>query len=212
MQDFLVFSFKDHLSDQLTILLKFACKMTPSSPEEIDLLSLASSANSSIIFSCKAFGRSLIYNKNRTGPRTDPCEMPLLTGIQLEKESWIQTLWYLLLKKSLFQFPIIPVIPVLKILVINFECETVSKALLKSVYIMSTLFPSSNCLFHFSMQTSSCNVQDLPGTNPNWLSDNRSFCVRNFIKLSLIIFFIILQKCMSGLLDGNSEASLFHLF
>ena len=58
----------------------------------------------------------------------------------------------------------LPLIPNVSNFRMSFLWETLSKALLKSVYITSYDAPSSNFVIQSSKDTSNCKVHDLPGT------------------------------------------------
>lgn len=75
---------------------------------------------------------------NSRGPRTEPCGTPLITFSGLEVSNSTQTIWLLPCKKEAIQFKISYSKPYAFNLRRSFVCDTVSNALLKSMYTEST--------------------------------------------------------------------------
>ena len=70
--------------------------------------------------------------KNKSGPSTLPCGMPLITGLGTESSPLTLTTWSRPVRKALIQDSILPSMPFAFNLVFNLLCGTVSNALEKS--------------------------------------------------------------------------------
>ena len=127
------------------------------------------------------------------GPSTLPCGIPLLTSVQPDLSSPIMTLCFRPVRKHLSHSRRLPVIPKDLIFSMSLWCGTASKAFLKSRYIISTGIPRSSMLDQSSIQQSNCVIQDLPGTKPCWLSQNKSFDIMCSTMLSRITDSMTLQ-------------------
>lgn len=97
---------------------------------------MQSSANNFILHSMLLV-MSLINIKNKTGPSTDPCGTPDVTGTFLDGMFSITTNWDLSNKKSLIQVVIAPFPSTVSSFAISFMWQTESNALARSSNIIS---------------------------------------------------------------------------
>ena len=84
-----------------------------------------------------------MYITNENGPKTDPCVTPLRTGSQSDVALLTMTLCFLSVSQHFIHFDIFPPSPFAAIFSINLRCVTLSKALAKSSYSVSTGTPLS---------------------------------------------------------------------
>ena len=121
---FHMLNFMHQLSDHSISLLIAVCRQLISSIESDRCPNLVSSANLSIM--------------NSKGPKTDPWETPFSTLAQSELHPFRTVLCFLPVNQESVHFNKSPLIPSDSILASNLLCGTLSKALLKSRYKMST--------------------------------------------------------------------------
>src|SRR5664279_1714410 len=88
-------------------------------------------------------GRLFTKSRNNSGPRTDPCGTPLVTSIHVEYALRILTRMVLAVRKDSIHFNVFPAIPYILNFFNSRSCGTLSKAFLKSRYMMSTPYPVS---------------------------------------------------------------------
>ena len=86
-------------------------------------------------------GRSLIYKRNKIGPKTEPWGTPDVTGISDDFSPSKATHWVCPSKKALIQLRFFRITPCWCSLYSNFVWLTLSKALLKSRRIRSVWWP-----------------------------------------------------------------------
>ena len=132
--------------------------------------------------------------RKRTGPRTLPWGIPLLTSTQSEQEDPTRTCCCLLNRKYSVHFRIRPVIPYASILASNRWCGTVSKALAKSKYIQSTFPPHSKVSDHSSSTSRSCVTHECFCLNQCWCTEKIFFSSMCFIISSLMKDSILLHR------------------
>ena len=82
----------------------------------------------------------MMYNKNSTGPSTEPWGILLFTGCHDDLESLIITLCCRPERKPVIQFKVLPITPYCLRTPISLLCGTESKAFLKSKYITGFMF------------------------------------------------------------------------
>ena len=128
-----------HSSDHSINLVRSVCRICCSSTEEILAVIFVSSANFSILLDTV----SCMYITNKHGPKTDPCGTPLRTGSQSDVALLTMTLCFLSVSQHFIHLDIFPPIPFAAIFSINLRCGTLSKALAKSRYSVSTGTPLS---------------------------------------------------------------------
>ena len=165
-----------HFSDQACRRSKSLCIISWSSDVVIRLYILVSSA---YIFTSpfSTSGKSFTNKTKRTGPSTEPCGIPLVISHHDDSTPFTNTLCFLPVKKSSIHASNLPLIPYAWSFRISLQWGTLSNAFLKSIYATSTLPPSSIILVQSSRVSRSCEIQDLPGTNPCWLSQYRLFFI-----------------------------------
>ena len=98
----------------------------------VTLINRATSSAKSLIPDDIFSVKSLIYIRNRRGPKTDPCGTPADMFSQLDEQPFKITLCFLPSKKLLRILKDSPSIPFAINLVFNPSCHTLSKALDKS--------------------------------------------------------------------------------
>ena len=91
-------------------------------------------------------GRSLMYNKKRSGPRTEPWGTPEVTLTSSDDSPSSTTVWVRPIRNDWIQFKVFPFTPKQESLNKSFRWFTLSKALLKSKSIKSVCFPKDSCL------------------------------------------------------------------
>ena len=126
-------------------------------------ITLVSSANFNIspdIFRSMSF----IYIRNKHGPNTDPCDTPLNT--QSEVPPFKRTRCFLSVSHLLIHSKTTPCMPWAFNFISSLLCGTVSNALAKSKYKVSTHIPLSTCFVTFSRYANRFVKHDLPGRNP----------------------------------------------
>ena len=79
-----------------------------------------------------------MYSKKRSGPSTEPCGTPKVTGTSDEHSPSNTTAWVQPPKKELIQLRVFPLMPQEESLKSSFKWFTLSKALLKSSKTKST--------------------------------------------------------------------------
>ena len=92
---------------------------------------------------CKLSGRSLMYSKNKMGPRTDPWGAPDDTGSSSELSPSRTTVWLLPTRKDSVHLSALPWTPCTCSLYRSLRGFTLSKALLKSSKIKSVCLRKS---------------------------------------------------------------------
>jgi len=102
------------------------------------------------------------------GPKTDPCETPLVTYAHGDPKHSTQTFCCLPLNQFSIQLPTKPRIPCARTLCINLTYGTLSKALAKSKYIASTAYPWSTSSVTLSRNVNKLLRQDRPHRKPWW--------------------------------------------
>ena len=85
-------------------------------------------------------GRSLIYRRKRSGPRTDPCGTPEVTGTWSDLMPYTTTDWDLPIRKDWIQDMVWSEAPCSLSLYSNLRWLTLSKALLKLRRIKSVCY------------------------------------------------------------------------
>uniref|UniRef100_A0A803TCZ3 Reverse transcriptase domain-containing protein n=1 Tax=Anolis carolinensis TaxID=28377 RepID=A0A803TCZ3_ANOCA len=98
--------------------------------------------------------KSLIKMLNRTRPRIEPCDTPLVSSFQDEEDSLASTLWVHSLSQLQIHLTVVLPSPHLTSLFARRSWGTLSKALLKSRYPTSTAFPASTQLISLSKNKS----------------------------------------------------------
>ena len=103
---------------------------------------------------------------NSKGPKTDPWGTPLSTLGQSEQHSFRTVLCFLSVNKESVHFNKLSLFPNDSILASNLLCGTLSNALLKSRYRMSTEIPLSKNLVIFSRNSKRLIAHDFINMNP----------------------------------------------
>ena len=101
-----------HVSAQFSAVVMLSCKTILLS-SDLTLLNNFSSSEKSFKHTLMTSGRSLIKNRNKIGPSTLPCGIPLVIVLCSDFEPLMVTLCFLSDKNSLTQLNIFPVIPYL---------------------------------------------------------------------------------------------------
>ena len=154
-------------ADQLASASISCCSILHSSGLSTVLNTFVSSAN---IFTTELIesGKSLIYIKNRTGPRTLPWGTPLTTSSHPDLASPTRTLWRRPVRNDLIQLYNRPRIPYEYNLLNRRSCGTESNALAKSKYTTSIGFRLSSISVYLLITVISWDTQERPATNPCW--------------------------------------------
>ena len=118
---------------------------------------------------------SFIYMRNSSGPRTDRCRTPEVTGIALDVLPSSTTCCALPVRKPLIQARASPWIPYLSSLYRSLLCATLSKAVLKSMTAASIWTPACRLSWSSCTNSSSWVSQERPFLNPCWFL-NRMLC------------------------------------
>ena len=133
----------------------------------IFLNTFVSSANFNTLLVISS-SKSLIYIKNKIGPNTDPCGTPLKNDFHFETSPSTATLCLLSISHFSIQLIIPLPMPWAFSLSSNLWCGTLSKAFLKSKYIISTGDPSSTHFVTSSKKHKMFVKHDLAFRNPCW--------------------------------------------
>ena len=131
-----------------------------------------SSANSSYSL-LRPSAKSLIYIKNRKGPRIEPWGTPTLTSAQDEHWPFKTSLCFLLRRMSRKMLMISPLIPFWRSLKRRPSCHTLSKAFEISRNISQTSYPLSNSFKISWLIERSWMMQESPDLNPDWFRERR---------------------------------------
>ena len=115
---------------------------------------------------CTLSGRSLMYSRNRVGPRTEPCGTPEDTGTSSEHSPSKRTVWLLPAKKDWIHWSVLHCMQCICSLYRSFRWLTLSKALLKSSKIRSVCLPYMRDLARSLTSSISCVSQDLRSPKP----------------------------------------------
>ena len=129
---------------------------------------------------------------NNNGPRTVPCGTPLKTGLSLLTPPGNRTNWVLSDKNWWNHTPRLPVTPRSLSLCRTIPWSTLSKALEKSRYIMSTVVLLSIIFIKLSKTLSNADRHDWPLLKPCWVLFSKPFRSRN----AKTCFLIILSKTL----------------
>ena len=137
---------------------------------------------------------SLMYSRNKTGPRTEPCVTPEDTGTSSEHPPSRRTLWLVPIKRDWIQWSVLPCLPCICILYRSFRSLTLSKALLKSSRIRSVCLPSMRDLVRSSTSSISCVSQDPRSRKPCCKSYSMLYLLKCLVKLEAILCSNDLQR------------------
>ena len=124
------------------------------------------SSPNNLMFDLTSVTMSLINNKNRMGPRTEPWGTPEVTGMLSQEEPSTTTCWEHTLRKSSMQFRFLTRILYLLRLVRSLPCETLSKALLKSITMQSTYLWAESIVWKSWPKSMSWVSNDRPSLKP----------------------------------------------
>ena len=160
------------------------------------LYSFVSSANSFAVEFLATDGKSLMKMLNKTGPRTLPCGMPLVTSHVSDVFSFTTTRWLRPVRYVSIHLMRHPPMPLALIFDSRRWCGTLSNALRKSKYRQSIPWPSSRILVHCSRTTVNWVEQDLPLRNPYWSSVKR--LLSSMIRLLNMARAEIWPSCLSA--------------
>ena len=143
---------------------------------------------------CTLSGRSLIYSRNKIGPRTEPCGTPEDTGTSSEHSPSRRTLWLLPTKKDWIHWSVLPCVPCICSLYRSFRRLTLSKALLKSSRIRSVCLLSMRDLARSSTSSINCVSQDLRSRKSCCKSYSMLYLLKCLIKLDAIMYSMDLHR------------------
>ena len=129
-----------HDRSHSTILSRSSCSSLQSSLEATTRYAIVSSAKSRTCDDSES-GRSLIKTRNKIGPRTDPCGTPDVTGADAELSPSTTTLCDRPDRKSSIHGSTLPRIPYHLSFYSRRACDTLSKALEKSMTAVSVCWP-----------------------------------------------------------------------
>ena len=90
------------------------------------------SSAKSLTWDWMSWGRLFMYSKKRSGPRTEPCGTPELTGTSSEDSPSKTTAWVRPTKNDFIHVSVLPLMPCWESLKSNLRWLTLTKALLKS--------------------------------------------------------------------------------
>ena len=166
------------------------CNWVSSAWESILNISVSSAKRNIIFLLSTTSGRSFVYCTNKMGPRTLPLGMPLVTGADFGFTFFIRLHWVPSDRKYFIHPSILPFMPHFSVFRSSRLWGTLSKAFMKSQYVMSRLPPWSKISVQILRTCSNWSVVDRPVIKPNCLGLKRLLSVM----CSIIWFRIILSN------------------
>ena len=91
-----------HSFCQISSLLRSSWRLSQSESSTTTPYKRVSSANS-LTVEVRPFGRSLMYVRNNSGPSTDPCGTPEVTGEEVDVAPSQMTVWTLFVRKGVYK-------------------------------------------------------------------------------------------------------------
>ena len=139
-------------------------------------------------------GRSMMYNRKRSGPSTEHWGTPEVTFTSSDDSPSSTKVWVRPIRNDWIQFKVLPFTPKQENLYKSFRWFSLSRALLKSKSIKSVCFPKDSCLPKSSTNWINWVSHERFSRNPCW-SSYRILCLfRCLERLEAIMCSITLHK------------------